>query len=55
MFNKPPELCGHSSYSQCTPECEEKARKFDEWVTARLPWWQRTYLRLIRRWRKWLR
>ena len=31
-----PELCIHSDPSWCTPECEEKARKFDEWLRRKL-------------------
>jgi aromatic ring-opening dioxygenase catalytic subunit (LigB family) len=27
-----PELCHHDDSSWCNEECEEKARKFDEWI-----------------------
>jgi hypothetical protein len=27
-----PELCKHDDPSWCGPDCEEKIRKFDEWM-----------------------
>lgn len=31
-----PELCHHKNSDECTAECEEMIRKFDEWMRKQL-------------------
>jgi carbon storage regulator len=31
-----PELCKHFDIAECTEECHEKARRFDEWLRGKL-------------------
>lgn len=31
-----PELCAHQSHTECTPDCDAKARRFDEWLRKQL-------------------